>query len=129
MKFSVKDFFSKCDQIRSFLCSEYYRVNTNKYAMSALRFSKSGKPIMPSYELYSQVCSYHAIAEACSDMFKDTNKNSRLMFIRLRWLTQSCQKRHGINQQIFTCSKSTRETLKKCKTCSKLRRKIPERRH
>ena len=24
MKLSIKDFFSKCDLIRSFLCSEYY---------------------------------------------------------------------------------------------------------
>ena len=57
--------------------------------MSALRFNKSGKHIVPSYELYSQVCSHHAIAETCSDMFNDRNKNNRLMFVLFWWLAQS----------------------------------------
>ena len=45
MKFSIKDFFSKCDQMRGFLCSVAldYHVGQNTYKMLQNLFKVSNK--------------------------------------------------------------------------------------
>ena len=122
MKFSIKDFFSKCDQIRSFLRTWSHLLKKSlieNFIFCAVKVRECANSMNKWIDTTPEIYNFQYISSMAPPKPETQHKDGDLS-----WVTKS---HYPANIYLFKVN--NRNTRKRCCICSKLTIKTPERRH